>query len=614
MSTKTLRKRIALVAVSALGAGLLSVAPATAATSGVTAIAGGYDFTLATSQRVCTGVADQDGTGDSNLTKVGEVLSNGELRFTQTSSVAMDASNADSFTVTLSGPAVFGTVNQDSTPVDLAYSGTNGTTLTMTAGTSKVELPTYFTVNVTGAGVIQVAFSVNDSGTSTDLEIYTFAAVAACTGGVANVANSFIRTSLYDTDGNLGSSTKPDTSVTESTAAVTSGASQSLKDSADRIANGGTGRIGMRIMDGASTPANITKAGVFSASATNGAVIGWNTTDLSLQSSSATEAVAAGAQANVLYVTQGLANKDKPMSTVVSLYYNGVLYGSRTITFTGKASKLVINAADSGAAKSNNASNIYPGSYSILDAAGNDLTASGEGVGVSSDVTNSPLLVSSTYAVVVDPSKDIVTAIGNVGTEAAGYNGYFGWTCGAVKGKSAIYLKHFLADTTTLVSNTYEAACFGGAANYKASLDKASYAPGEIATLTITATDSAGNPVYDADEAGDGVVLGDTGADAVSISLPQLTAVTAPTNTDSFTSGKKTYKYTVGTTEGSFAGVVDLPLYNGTTYSQTAQTISYKVAATSAGVSMADVLKAIVSLIASINKQIAALQKALLKK
>mgnify|MGYP000639495782 CR=1 FL=1 len=98
------------------------------------------------------------------------------------------------------------------------------------------------------------------------------------------------------------------------------------------------------------------------------------------------------------------------------------------------------------------------------------------------------------------------------------------------------------------------------------------------------------------------------------ISLPQLTAVSAATFSDSFSSGKKTYKFTVGSTEGSFSGVVDLPTYNGTTYSQVAQTVSYKVASTSTAVSNADVLKAIVSLIASINKQIAALQKALLKK
>jgi hypothetical protein len=80
-----------------------------------------------------------------------------------------------------------------------------------------------------------------------------------------------------------------------------------------------------------------------------------------------------------------------------------------------------------------------------------------------------------------------------------------------------------------------------------------------------------------------------------------------------FVGGKKTYKFIVGSTEGSYQLSVDLPKFNNTLAPQTAATVAYKIAG-SGGVSNADVLKAIVSLIASINKQIAALQKALLKK
>jgi len=58
---------------------------------------------------------------------------------------------------------------------------------------------------------------------------------------------------------------------------------------------------------------------------------------------------------------------------------------------------------------------------------------------------------------------------------------------------------------------------------------------------------------------------------------------------------------------------VDLPDLNNVTYGQESITVAYKIAG-SGGVSNADVLKAIVSLIASINKQIAALQKALLRR
>jgi len=143
------------------------------------------------------------------------------------------------------------------------------------------------------------------------------------------------------------------------------------------------------------------------------------------------------------------------------------------------------------------------------------------------------------------------------------------------------------------------------------------YAPGEIATLTITATDKNGKPVYDANASGVApYVSGTTSTSTKSpeISLPQMTAVTAPTYSDYFVSGKKTYKFTVGTTEGSYSGIVNLPAYNSTTYGVAAKTLSYKVASTTAGVTNAEVLAAIVKLIASINKQIAALQKALTKK
>jgi hypothetical protein len=92
-----------------------------------------------------------------------------------------------------------------------------------------------------------------------------------------------------------------------------------------------------------------------------------------------------------------------------------------------------------------------------------------------------------------------------------------------------------------------------------------------------------------------------------------MTAITAPTTTDSFDSavGVKKYTFSVGTSEGAFVGTFKIAGATDTA----AKTVQYKIAAPSSGaVSNADVLKAIVSLIASINKQIAALQKALLKR
>jgi hypothetical protein len=613
MSTKTNFKRVALVAVAALGLGVLtSVAPASAALSAVDSQT--YNYTGTTTVGLCKAPANSATAGNldatANATQVGEVLNGGVIGFTRAANDTL-GSTGDQVTISISGPGKIATASTPNGPVwgadfkSLAQIGASG------------SLASDFTVATTGVGSIQITISTNASGAAaTVFERYTFTVSASCATGTFSAANSLVKVS-YRTS--AASASVPTTNTTETTAANTTAGSGSVAESADRIANGGVGHIAVRIMDGQSTPAIVTSAGVFGATATNGAVVSWAASD-SLQSSSSVEAVAAGDQFNTLSVYQGLANEDKPLTTVVTITYNGTVIGTRTINFTGIATKITIDSANAGIGKASTA-NILAAGYEITDAAGNKLTSTGPGItgisGDAGDVTNVPLLATS--GVVVDTvNQSIVTAAASsISTEASTYHGAFGWTCGsnAAGGKADIYLKYTFSNLTSLVSNTHKAQCGSTPVNYKASLDKASYAPGEIATLTITATDSKGNAVYDVDDAAAGVVLGSTGASTtLSITLPQLTGVSTPTNSDVFVSGAKTYKFTVGTTEGSFAGVVDLPKYNSTTYAQTAQTVSYKVAGTSTGVTNADVLKAIVSLIASINKQIAALQKALLKK
>jgi hypothetical protein len=88
-------------------------------------------------------------------------------------------------------------------------------------------------------------------------------------------------------------------------------------------------------------------------------------------------------------------------------------------------------------------------------------------------------------------------------------------------------LKATDAGGSTVYSDEFTITCAGSPVNYKAALDKSSYVPGDIATVTITATDSAGKATYDAATAGSGA----------SIAGSNLAAVTAPTAADTFTSG-----------------------------------------------------------------------------
>ena len=595
MSTKTNFKRVALVAVAALGLGVLtSVAPASAV--GTLTARGDYSYAASTSLGICSAVVDD--AADAN--QVGEVLVGGKVGF---SGANGDLDLGDVVTYTVSGPGTIGSVTNGAAPGVLTYTGL--TKLTATSDTDNDDAPTAFVINANGAGVIQLTIAAKLSGgTLATVEIYTITASTTCTTQAFSAANSLMRVSYYANRASAANNT------TDVTAATTSG-TQTLATSADRVANGGTGWIAVTVKDGSAAKSTLTSAGIFGATATNGAVVSW-ANDSTLQSSSAFVEATGSAS---LSVFQGDANEDKPMSTVVTVTYNGVVVGTRTINFTGKATAIAVNPALSGTGKLSVASSII-GAYEITDAAGNKLTSEGAGVtgGSSNGAVNSAVLADSTQKLADTVSQTVVAnSAYTIYTVAQGYAGKFNWTCSTSSGSAKIYLTYTFSNLAQLTSPAYDARCGGAPVNYKASLDKASYVPGEIATLTISATDSKGQLPFDVDASAAGNDLGSS-VSPIAISLPALTAVTAPTNTDEFLTGKKTYKFTVGTTEGSFSGVVDLPLYNGTTYSQTAQTVSYKVAAATGAVSNADVLKAIVSLIASINKQIAALQKALLRR
>jgi hypothetical protein len=628
MSTKTNFKRVALVAVAALGLGVLtSIAPASAAITAVDADT--YEYLATGSIGICTApvnsAATVAGTAHNSaknlLQATGEVLAGGTIQFTRNVDDQI-ATALDAVTISVTN----GSISVAAAPLNAVW-GSGLTTLTqVNSSGSATSLASAFTVVAsTTPGVMQVTVSRTPAAsTSTTVEIYTITVSSSCATGSASVGNSIVKLGYYATVV-TGLSTIS-TNTTEATAATGTFAAGTYEyaASATRIANGGTGYIGVRILDATASASDVTTQGVFSASATNGAVVGFDATSLALQTSTTTKAgpTTGSAQQYTLSVIQGTANKNKPISTVVSVYFNGVLYGTRSLAFTGAAAKIEISAAYSSvSARTSSAANSGAGFaavvYEVTDSAGNLLTTDGAGIsGASSGgANNSPILATS--AVVVDPTQAVISGLGTIQAETDAPGGV-DVTCLSTSGTAKVYLKYISSSLATISSNQYDAACAGNAVNYKASLDKASYAPGEIATLTITATDSSGKPVYDVNAIADGVYLGGTATGtgttlAPAITLPTLTAVTAATSTDYFSGGTKTYKFTVGTTEGSFSGVVDLPKFNGTTYSQTAQTIAYKVAG-AAGVSMADVLKAIVSLIASINKQIAALQKALLKK
>jgi hypothetical protein len=177
-------------------------------------------------------------------------------------------------------------------------------------------------------------------------------------------------------------------------------------------------------------------------------------------------------------------------------------------------------------------------------------------------------------------------------------------------GSANLQLQYINSGSGTVVkSNVWKQTCAGDAYTYTASLSKAAPTPSSSVELTISFKTAAGNP------ANAYAVV--SGASADMLTVTGLgTAVTDPTATDAADSadGVKKYTYIVSATEGDNTAVVSVPVVNTANSAQSNVTLTYTVKSTSTATSNADVLKAIVSLIASINKQIAALQRALLRR
>jgi len=550
-----MKQRIAVVAASALTAGFLSVVamPAANAADG--------DITVSTtaatgSSGILVAKTGTVGSSDQTIT----ISENGQLTLT------LDTSTTGSADV--SGPCVFKISSLASyvTTATTTISG-SGKTVSNTAdeNTFAIVAPTG------GAGTCVV----NAFETSTEKAAGTVEDKLVITVSLASTANSFsasksefsVETSAQAADSNVD--------------ATYTGASGAGTFAGTTVINGGKGYFGFQVQDGNNQ--NL-----------SGHVVGANSTGTCLVGAAAAgtfNAASSTSAASYFQISQSVANV--PATCTVTLTVNGVVASSRTFTIQGEVASVKATAGPVRvkASATANAAAVYAMAY---DSAGNAI----DNVSLTPETTlyNSNFTTQST--ITTSPNSTSATA------NSADI------TCINKSKGNKLKFKTTNASSVSISSPEYTFDCASDPATYAASLDKASYVPGDIATLTITAKDSAGNLTNDyAALNPDNVV-----AKEASIAGSNMTAVKAATNADTFTNGVVTYKFIVGSTEGSYQLAVDLPYWNSSTYSQSTVTVPYVIKASTATVSNADVLKSIVSLIASINKQIQALQKLILKR
>jgi len=616
MSNKTIFKRIALVTITALGAGILTVAPVSAtdnaAVGGDNAGTAAGILNVATKASV-TGdavvsvtIADQRSLGllansttitTSSLTSTATMRSDGEIVFYYTGST-QDA--ASSFVV--SGATI----------TDSAVTATTGITNLNAAKTQLVA------ADITVPLVASFAVTPNAGVTSFTVEAYDAAATSIGTATQAGDAGLQLAAIQAGTTSKGTLKQRYVVTVATTSASGIYDASESYIAGADSTtaASGGTTNVdatdSLRIASQTAPYAyiniNLNDAygvalggkGALIISGTNGAGIAWkgNGTAATSASDFNLTQVDNSDAAGKITVTKPAARANKSFSTTVSISWNGVVVGTKNVTFLGEVAKVTVTPRRVGAL---NASNTDAFRVAYEDDAGNSLIGLG---------TTATTVVSSTTTSVVTGAS-----IGTQGTSTDAAKGTLDCAAGASAylggGSAKLQMRHVnTASGTVVLSNVFDATCQGNAYSYTASWDKASYTPGSVATLTIAFKDRDGDIANGYDTVGASNLITVTGG-------PSTTAVTIPAAGDKPDGGTglqgiKTFQFAVGTTEGDFVAVVSVPDVTSRNSSQANLSVPYTVKSATTVVTNADVLKSIVSLIASINKQIQALQKLIL--
>ena len=539
MSTKTLRKRIALVAVAALGAGILSVAPANA--DSISYSNGNVDIF---SDQACTT------TGATAVVPVGALID-----------VQVDGAKY----AILSGPI---SITQVFNGATLGINATGkrtvfGDTDTDGAGEDTQTNNALVTTAATAVGTITVVNGGTSADTSaTSSNTYTITVVAACANGTYSASKSYVSvTNDYE-----DSWYEDETNIDDTTLSVDGGSLYI--------------RAWLRNAYSSTLP-----DGVVGVSATNGALVSVGD-DAEGDVTKGLLAIAAVPQDGDFMVRVAPKTAGVPQTSVVTVTYNGVTVATKNLTFYGEATKLNVVGGVTG--QTTGSGYIM---YALTDAAGNKVPGS-----VDFDLATATARIqngSNLYSAAL-------TANTLAGTVLPVGVGVFKYDCTAAQGSgsNSIGFTHTSSVNENELAATATAVCAGGIDTFAVSTDKATYKVGDIATITITAKDSSGAAVSDQTTLGTGALISAGG-------MTQVGSTSISSNT--FTGGTKSYTFQV-TAGGAFNVVATLP--TGTTTKSA--TSGYTVA--SGDVQMSEVLKAIVSLIASINKQIAALQKALVKK
>jgi hypothetical protein len=635
MSTKTIKQRIAVVAVSALTAGLFSVvsAPASNAAAGV-ATAGAIN-TLASST-----------TANPRMTHYDRLFI-ATMPTTTGAGVALTSSGvlADTANGAATGSArSFGLINvSDLAANTTPTAGTTQTAVILSTGALSVytaTLASFSRITVTGGTISSSTGTwINSSATeavggdATSATAYNYGVVVRPSSGSTSMIVRLFTGSSSEANAKLGTGATLTGQITVTVAAASTAGTISTLTSgvfgADTATRQGLSAdhasfsaataynlplfLNVSVKDSYGSDVTTTSNGILSVTATNGALVALENDNAATDGTQATAFEATTTPDD--YMVRVIAPSTAPVATVVTVTFNGTVIGSKTLVFTGEVAKVTLSSPVIG--KTGGTANTA--SYRLYDAAGNAVFNTLTVSGTASNVTAYPYAALINDASVNGGGKaSAATRSRALDTTSTGVvtSGQVQFSCATTAGAGTIGVTYTNPSGTIVKSNALPVSCADSAITYAASWDKASYIPGDLAKLTITFKDSKGNLANDVDAIGATNVQ-----DTPSVAIGGLDrTITGPVSSDTLSDGGIiTYTYTIGTTEGTYSGKVTFPVVDrrqvaAGAASAAAVPVTLVVKAAGTAVTNADVLKSIVSLIASINKQIQALQKLILRR
>ena len=625
MSTKTISKRVALATVVALGAGVLSLVSVSSANAygADNQSAGTVQNAPATlnTLNIDTLASTNGSVTSANVT----YTNNNSLGLLAVSDIAGNHYAGTSQTATLLSSGTIGVYTLGSATAPTAITVTGGTIggASVAVAPSGVWSSGNTVITTTGSSLINVAITPNAGVSTMTINAYTGAAAQTQASLQATPTSGTLFGSIVVSIAT--SSTSGTISLTKSAIyynSLSNGVSQTTANTTSQTTTIGVGTSDYATAQYATVlPKDaygvlLGAGNLVQATATNGANVALSASG----SSMATAPASAGTMSTAFTTTYGSTGVGMAVSagtlttggqTIVTVSVNGVAIGTVSFTFTGVVSKVTLSSAYNGAIGGSNLGNSF--TVAMYDASGHQIfwPAGASTAAYPQSLTkdaNGFKGFGTGLGTITWPNRTVAT-----GATTAGYALF---TCNQ-NATDAAQLDYTNANGTVVVSNSLPFSCSGSPATYTAALDASTYTPGSIATLTVTFKDSTGAlaaDVYAGTALSGGTVTSTgiaNGTTAPSITSGDMTIVSATTATDGTTNGVVKYKFIVGSTgDGTYQLVASFPAVNAVL--GTAQTVSYKVS--SGSTSLNDVLKGIVSLIASINKQIAALAKLVTKK